>query len=202
MRTSSSLAPERLDDYRFRFDSGSLCLDLVATVGRRESHSYDRLRTAQDIGRWCAEAGLLAEPPEISESALQAARTLREAIYRSVEAGRAARTPPVADVRLINEWALQPPPAPQLAADARGLLWLAAHPVEAVLSAVARDAVDLLSSQRFRRVRRCAGYPCSILFIDTSRPGRRRWCSMRRCGNKAKKSDYRRRMGRAAKGHR
>jgi predicted RNA-binding Zn ribbon-like protein len=41
------------------------------------------------------------------------------------------------------------------------------------------------------RVRECAGEDCGALFLDTSRPGTRRWCSMDTCGNRAKKSTFR-----------
>jgi hypothetical protein len=37
------------------------------------------------------------------------------------------------------------------------------------------------------------GSRCSLLFVDTSRSGRRRWCSMERCGNRAKVAAHRRR---------
>ncbi|HEV8279312.1 MAG TPA: CGNR zinc finger domain-containing protein [Streptosporangiaceae bacterium] len=33
------------------------------------------------------------------------------------------------------------------------------------------------------RIRQCAGPACSLVFGNTSRPGRRRWRSMERCGN-------------------
>jgi predicted RNA-binding Zn ribbon-like protein len=186
------------EDYRFRFDSGALCLDLVATVGRRGARPYDRLRTVDDFARWCVETGLFVVPPAVTEADLDAARTAREAVYRSVEAGRAGRSLAIDDLRLINEWAMRPPLAPQLVASGAARLWLAGHPVQAVLSTIARDAIDVLSGRRIRRVRRCAKPPCSILFIDMSRPGRRRWCSMRRCGNEAKKTAYRSRMARTA----
>ncbi|MFE7743242.1 CGNR zinc finger domain-containing protein [Nocardia sp. NPDC057455] len=37
---------------------------------------------------------------------------------------------------------------------------------------------------------RAAG-DCGLLFVDASRPGRRRWCSMDRCGNLSKVRRYR-----------
>jgi predicted RNA-binding Zn ribbon-like protein len=36
------------------------------------------------------------------------------------------------------------------------------------------------------RVRRCAGPTCVLLFLDVSKSGRRRWCDMAVCGNRAK----------------
>jgi len=41
------------------------------------------------------------------------------------------------------------------------------------------------------RVRDCANPHCGVLFLDSSRPGTRRWCSMDTCGNRAKKDTLR-----------
>ncbi|MCL4370559.1 MAG: CGNR zinc finger domain-containing protein [Chloroflexi bacterium] len=51
---------------------------------------------------------------------------------------------------------------------------------------VARSAGELLTSSELGRVRKCAGYPCGRLFLDTSRNQSRRWCDMKSCGNLAK----------------
>jgi len=36
------------------------------------------------------------------------------------------------------------------------------------------------------RLKLCEGHDCAWLFLDTSKNGRRRWCSMATCGNSAK----------------
>ena len=66
------------------------------------------------------------------------------------------------------------------------------------MATAARDAIDLLSGPELEKVKECAEETCSILFVDSSRPGKRRWCSMRICGNKIKKAAYRRRHGKAS----
>ncbi len=48
------------------------------------------------------------------------------------------------------------------------------------------SAGDLLASGKLDRVRRCANPECGWLFLDDSRAGKRRWCSMSACGNRAK----------------
>jgi predicted RNA-binding Zn ribbon-like protein len=42
-------------------------------------------------------------------------------------------------------------------------------------------------------LRRCDDPKCTRLFIDRSRGGRRRWCDMKGCGDRAKAAAYRRR---------
>jgi predicted RNA-binding Zn ribbon-like protein len=58
--------------------------------------------------------------------------------------------------------------------------------LESVLWAIIWSAAQLLVSPDLKRVRECAGVPCSWLFIDRSRNHSRRWCSMAYCGNRAK----------------
>ncbi|MFL5798453.1 MAG: CGNR zinc finger domain-containing protein [Actinomycetota bacterium] len=50
--------------------------------------------------------------------------------------------------------------------------------------ATARAAADLLSTTTHGAVRACPGSDCGWLFLD--RTGRRRWCTMAICGNRAK----------------
>jgi predicted RNA-binding Zn ribbon-like protein len=59
------------------------------------------------------------------------------------------------------------------------------------LSTLARDAIDLFTGPLADRIRQCNGRRCSLLFVDASRPGKRRWCSMQRCGNLHKQRTYR-----------
>ena len=41
------------------------------------------------------------------------------------------------------------------------------------------------------RVRRCADPNCTHVFLDSTKNGRRRWCDMRTCGNRAKAARHR-----------
>ncbi len=179
-------------EYGFHFLSGRLCLNFVATVGERWRRSFDRLRTPTDLGRWLVEAGVLVRPPKVTGAELAAARGLREAIYRTAKLA-GSRPPDAADVAQINHWAANPALAPQLAADGRTVAWSGQRPVEAALATIARDAIELLSGPLASRVRECERPDCALLFVDSSRPGKRRWCSMTACGNRTKTAAYRRR---------
>ena len=54
---------------------------------------------------------------------------------------------------------------------------------------IARDIARLLATPG-SRVRKCAGEGCVRHFYDDSRTGRRRWCEMAICGNRAKASAF------------
>ncbi|MGE3872381.1 MAG: ABATE domain-containing protein [Parvibaculaceae bacterium] len=181
-------------EWDFRFRSGRLSLDFIATVGDREHMPFDRWRVTQDLGRWCLEAGLTRDAGPVNDDQIAQARKLREALFRLFTAAVTGARPGPADIDLVNSAAHKPAFVPQLKAIGQPQEWASDTPYEAVLATVARDAIDLLSGPAFERVRKCADAHCSIFFLDSSRPGKRRWCSMNGCGNKVKKAAYRSRL--------
>jgi predicted RNA-binding Zn ribbon-like protein len=181
------------EELRFHWKSGRMCLDFVATVGERWRRSFERLITEEDFARWIVETGMVQTAPAVTSSQLAAGRMLREAINRLA---RPSIEPGPADRDDVNRWAARAPLAPQLTAEGK-LTWVAGRPVEAVLAAIARDAVDLLTGPLAARIRECSAPDCALLFVDASRPGRRRWCSTEACGNRTRTKAYRqRRKGR------
>jgi predicted RNA-binding Zn ribbon-like protein len=178
------LPPEEL---RFHWKSGRLCLDFVATVGERWRRSFERLLEPDDLARWCVESGLLERPPTASRRQLAAGRALREAINRLARPGL---EPDAGDRAELNRWAARPPLAPQLS-EGDDVVWVSERPVEAVLATIARDAVELLTGPLAGRIRECGAPDCALLFLDASRPGRRRWCSGTACGNRVRTKTYR-----------
>lgn len=171
---------------RFREGAGRLCLDFVRTLRYRGTpEELEELPDAAAWGAWIDQLGPFTTPVKPSDISVRDAWTAREAIYELL-------TCDVREVvrRRLNRFAALPVPAPSLTA-AGDLRWQAPDPAEAMVALLARDALELVTSPEFARVRRCAGERCGALFLDTSRPGTRRWCSMEICGNQAKKSTYR-----------
>jgi predicted RNA-binding Zn ribbon-like protein len=179
------------DHHEFRLGLGHPVLELLATLARRRGAPVERLETPEDLSRWLDLAGLAAGAVCDRRLLLQA-RELREAIYRLVTDAREGRPPAGPDLELVNAWARRPTPGPQLDASLR-LSFTGPDPSRAALAGLARSAIELVAGPELGRVRNCASPSCSLLFIDRSRPGRRRWCSMERCGNRAQTARYRRR---------
>jgi predicted RNA-binding Zn ribbon-like protein len=69
--------------------------------------------------------------------------------------------------------------------------YLTDAPIDAGLSAVARDAIDLFTGPQSKLIRTCAEPACRMLFVDSSPGARRRWCSMTRCGSRSKGAAFR-----------
>lgn len=61
----------------------------------------------------------------------------------------------------------------------------------ALLLPIAESAADALVADDLARIRRCAAPGCERLFTDDTRNGRRRWCTMRGCGNREKQRRHR-----------
>src|SRR6185295_15539784 len=64
-------------------------------------------------------------------------------------------------------------------------------PIDDALARLADPLVGELTSGDPERIRICDNETCRWVFYDTSRTGRRRWCDMATCGNRAKAARHR-----------
>jgi predicted RNA-binding Zn ribbon-like protein len=65
-----------------------------------------------------------------------------------------------------------------------------ATPGDHVRYKIARSIIHTLASYPTDRIRKCEHEDCILYFLDTSKSGKRRWCSMEMCGNRQKAADY------------
>jgi predicted RNA-binding Zn ribbon-like protein len=187
----------------FRFHTGALSTDLVATVGRRLAGGLERLTSTARLTEWLTgaelvPAGVAVARPQVAGRELQQARDLREAIYRlmlsRIAQGQATaqRQAATADIRAVNSWARKRPATPQLADDGSfALQKLAGEDAGTALGVIARDAIDVVTGERAAYLRACEAGDCGMLYLDLSQGRTRRWCSMKECGNRAKVAAYR-----------
>ncbi|GAB2741752.1 CGNR zinc finger domain-containing protein [Streptomyces bullii] len=182
--------------YELRFDAGRICLDLLATT-----HPTERLDSVEVLRAWIVRSGLVPADTALAHADttwLVAFRELRGQVDRLVRGWLAPGARPY-DLALtrVNDLARTAPPAPRAVRDEHGALVrrLDGPPgCAALLAAVARDAVDLLTDPVARAgLRQCAGDNCPIVYLDTSRGRRRRWCSSEVCGNRERVARHRRR---------
>ncbi len=178
---------------------GRPALDFVNTRRERWRRDYETLLTPADLGAWLSAAGLVDEPMRVPATVLPEARELREAIDAAVQAVVASRPVPRAAATLIDDWLVHAGPRPQLALAAGGVPILTERPPadspRRALGTIALDAATMLGVDAERaRVRICESATCSARFYDRSPAGRRRWCSMRVCGNAEKARRHRARQ--------
>ncbi|MGI5132095.1 CGNR zinc finger domain-containing protein [Pseudonocardia sp. CA-107938] len=171
----------------FWFDAGAVCLDFAHTGGEDRYAVFESLHEPADLAEWLAHPSLGAAPTvPVSAGDLAAAKTLRQAIWEVAHARAAGRPLPLDGIAAINRAAAKPPLLPGLADDGATAVWVPPVRATQALSSMAREMIELLSGPWAGRIRECASDTCPMVFVDSSRPGARRWCAMERCGNRHK----------------
>ena len=158
--------------------------------------SFEDLHGPDDLGEWLSSVVLDGTRVAPSRSDLESAIALREAIFQTIRHKTKGAPLGKQDLETINRVAHAAPLVPAMAAGTAKRVWAKPPTARAALSTIARDAIELLTGPLADRVRECANPKCELVFVDSSPPGRRRWCSMDRCGNRAKTRAYRRRRER------
>jgi len=188
---------ESADGQRWWFDAGSLALDFAYTGGLdAETGERETVRDAAELNDW-----LSARFPEVAPTAgsreFTDAQALRESIGRLARQASRGETLAPEAVDVVNLFAATPDIPPALSGGGRQAGRSNARPHQA-LSSIARDAVRLFGPQAGGRIRECSAEDCRLVYLDTSRSGNRRWCSMQRCGNRAKVRAHRARAAAGA----
>jgi predicted RNA-binding Zn ribbon-like protein len=199
----------------FEFVAGNLALDFANT-----DHNYgaddpqDDLQAYSDLIGWGRQSGLLREGesrrllraaqtrPASAAHDLRRARALRAVLYHvfsSIALTGKADSQALgrfnSRLRRALAGANLERAGPQYA-----LGWEEHGQIDRLLCQLIHAATNLLTSERLGRLRQCAGDNCTWLFVDTSRNGKRRWCDMRACGNRAKVRRFRQRGAAGASG--
>jgi predicted RNA-binding Zn ribbon-like protein len=185
----------------FRFNAGRLSLNLVCTVRHRPSKNLELLREPSDFSRWLFQARVIPQLASVSAAEFDDAKRLRKAIFEIASKISGGEPPDRRAVGVINEFAALPLAKVRLDFRSWRPEYFADAPVDAGLSAVARDAIDLFTGPQSKLIRTCAEPACRMLFVDSSPGARRRWCSMTRCGSRAKGAAFRIKHGRRRAGH-
>jgi len=169
------------------FDPGALCLELLLTGGPGALVRHEVLHRPADLAVWLSRSRLRLPAGHlvVSPADVAGARVLRDALWRLVRAWIAGEAGDAADLAVVNQDAAGSDLAPLARADGAAGWVLPASGAQA-LATVARDAIRLRTGRHRDRLRECAAGDCFLVFVDTSRPGGRRWCSMQRCGNRQK----------------
>jgi predicted RNA-binding Zn ribbon-like protein len=177
------------DGHRWWFDSGALPLDFAYSGAMGDNPEWEILHSPDDLAAWL-EGRFPEQLMPAAQRDLTDALALRAAIARSAMAAGRGEAPAADDVDIINLFAATPDIPPALAGGSRQAGRTRARPGQA-LSAMAREAVELFTAEQRARIRLCAADDCGLVFYDESRSNNRRWCSMKRCGNRAKVRTHR-----------
>ena len=177
-------------------------LDFINTLELEDGVLVEHFGTPSDAADWFRERRLIhARAARWTEADLAHVRAVRAALHDVVDGIVMARRPAPESIRLVND-VLDHGPRPQLEIDGAAVRIGHRHtspPAAEGLVAIAEAIVDEIATGRPDRFRVCANDRCRWTFFDASPTGRRRWCDMKTCGNRAKAARHRARL-RAATG--
>jgi predicted RNA-binding Zn ribbon-like protein len=147
-----------------------LPLDLLNTTWMSGGQPQDLLADDAGAREWLDEHGF--DAPADAQALREAREAMRELLHdRTAIApinavlARGAHRPRLTPERVTDELDVAPE---------WRVPWLCAAELVALLD------------ERGQRVKACANPDCILWFLDTTRPGTRRWCSMAACGNRDK----------------
>jgi len=209
MRTTANVSKEWIDG--FLFVGNHLALDFLNTRPLLGERPEELLPSVDALVRWLVASGLLTSQKGKAlgkkwKDRPQAGVFLRELLkfrerFRGVvlrqEAGMPLNDAFIAE---LNSLLFQHPSIVALQRKKEKLDLEAAFEPDKpndVWAPIAIAVSELLSDVQPARLRKCEG--CVVHFLDTSKKGSRRWCSMNICGNKIKVAAYQQRKRAARK---
>jgi predicted RNA-binding Zn ribbon-like protein len=188
---------------------GHPALDFANTVdSRRGRWGPDLLKSYVDIIVLAQRIGLIDEEqagdlvalckgnPRKAAAALKEAVQLRESIYAFFLSEDARQPYSNEAFEVVHDFAKRGRACQVLSKANDGFKWL--QPLTELTDLVdlfAEAATELITSRHDRRlIRECKGDNCGWLFLDTSRSGRRLWCSEATCGTNERVKRFRKRQ--------
>ena len=179
--------------------SESLSIDFANTrYWRGTDAPTETFAKLDDVLAWCRDTakipaamidGFRVRCLQDEEAALAGAIALRELLYRLYLAHAQGAEPDGQDLAALREYLGAAAPRNELSRVDVRYGWAVDGQycsLAGLLSPVLWSATDLLGGTRLSKLKRCANDQCKWLFVDDSKNGSRRWCSMSACGNRAK----------------
>jgi predicted RNA-binding Zn ribbon-like protein len=185
-------------------DGGILCLDFVNSVNSRKAGSRDDyLQTLHDFIDWAERleivddkmAGLLhaKADEDLKSSAVffQGVIDFRELLYTIFSRISLKEKVPSIDLNRFNKVLSGYFPFLQVEESADGFKesWnIKTKSFERLLAPIVKDSYETILTRNHDRIKECPN--CGWLFYDTTKNGKRRWCSMKSCGSNVKSLEW------------
>ena len=179
--------------------------DFLNTLELENGALVERLGTLDTAVAWFVDAGVASDATAFAAHAragadrqalLQRLITTRTALRDVAHAVAHEEAPPRAAIDEVNR-ALASRERIEIVAADDGVRLGHSHvgdPIDDLLARIAEPIVREIGNGHDDRIRICANDTCRWLFYDESRAGRRRWCDMATCGNRAKAQRHRARQ--------
>jgi predicted RNA-binding Zn ribbon-like protein len=183
-------------------------LDFINTLENERAGTIDHIPTPADVLRWLREHDLLHQEmldsliervdadPAYAEQVMRRLRRVRAGLRELVDATVEQRPADPTALRDVNR-ALRTQYVYELVPASDGISLDHRHegdPVDGALARVSETIARELTQGDAERLRICANDECRWVFYDSSAAGRRKWCDMSTCGNRAKVARHRARQ--------
>jgi predicted RNA-binding Zn ribbon-like protein len=183
--------------------------DFLNTIELEDGALVERLTSLDTALAWLVDAGVASDATSIAALARSAASRdallgrlikTRTALRDVAHAVNHEEPPSRAAIDEVNR-ALASRERVELVAADDGVRLGHSHigdAIDDILARIAEPIVREIGNGHDERIRICANDTCRWLFYDESRAGRRRWCDMATCGNRAKAQRHRARQRESA----
>lgn len=173
--------------------------EFLNTIELESGSLVDHLASFDEAARWFDERGILhgdlggdrtAPARAVGLARIKAVREALRDVAHAVAEHRPASRRSLAEVNR----AIAARERIELVHEADGVSVGHSHigdPLDDALARLADPLVAEIQAGNADRVRVCANDTCRWVFYDESRAGRRRWCDMATCGNRAKAARHR-----------
>jgi predicted RNA-binding Zn ribbon-like protein len=198
---------------KFSLIAGNLFLDFVNTRKMRDGQPFETLETFADFLAWTVASELLEiEQAQVLyekwngkkaiDEFLRETIKFRNILRETAEGIAAGSEISAAAIAAVNEQLKKQSGFTEIEKGANGFekrfRFDLSEPSK-LLQPIAGSAADFLCYANFEFLRKCESSACVLYFYDTTKNHRRRWCSMRACGNQAKAAAFYQRKKQAAK---
>jgi predicted RNA-binding Zn ribbon-like protein len=189
----------------FLFVANQPILDFLNTKPVLENGPAELLPDVHALERWLIASGMASSPPTkfllrrwrnspraaaFLKELVHFRERFREAVFR-IENGQAPTEKFIKEVNSrLERYPLQTVLRKEEGKLVRKVQFRPRSPAD-FWAPIIDATADILSEVNTSRIRKCES--CVVHFLDISRKGSRRWCSMNICGNKIKVAAYQRR---------
>ncbi|WP_152397568.1 CGNR zinc finger domain-containing protein [Paenibacillus cellulositrophicus] len=170
--------------------SGHPSLDLVNTELVRRGIRHDLLIRPEDLTAWLEALNMKESLPSLQHASSEITKEVLNKVkeFRIVVRDMYERLADGQEVTRswihLMEACIANAPLSYHFIDGRLVPVPRGSDIDAILSLVALDALRLLEAGELAFLHRCSNPECVLLYVDRS--GRRKWCSMKICGNRIK----------------
>ena len=187
----------------FLFLGNELVLDFVNTRPVQDGEPMELLKDFGAVLRWFQAADLLnskqaarlerqwAGTTTAAHKATEAMKDLRERLRAEILAWEEGRVIHGSTINELNGLMGAHPMLTRLTTNGTAYStesWFEVREPTDLFAPLAQGAATLFATEDRSRVRKCDN--CVLHFLDTSKKGTRRWCSMQLCGNRFKVAAY------------